>query len=133
MRRFACLLAFILTFAAGAGQLRAQTDVTGTWELSWEGMRGATSTTFVFHQDGSALTGTAQRAVRRPGAGEGEVRETEITDGKVEGHRITFTMAMGMGERAMTFTFSGTVDGDTMEGTMATPRGETPFTGIRKR
>lgn len=56
----------------------------------------------------------------------------EITDGKIEGNNSTFTMTMGRGERAMSFTYSAAVGGDTMEGTMTTPRGETPFTGVRK-
>ncbi len=135
MRRLAPLAFLSLLFLTGIQQLRAQdVDVTGTWEISWENPRGATTTTFLFEQDGTALTGTAQMAMRgRPGGGGGEgTREVEITDGKVEGNTITFSMAMGMGERSMAFTFKGTVTGDTMEGTMTTPRGENPFTGKRK-
>ena len=69
---------------------------------------------------------------RPGGGGGGGAREVEITDGKIDGNKITFSMAMGMGERSMTFTFTGTVTGDTMEGTMTTARGENPFTGKRK-
>ena len=135
MRRFAPLAFLAFLFLTGVQQLRAQdVDVTGTWEISWETPRGTTTTTFLFEQDGTALTGTAQMAMRgRPGGGGGEgTREVEITDGKVEGNTITFSMAMGMGERSMAFTFKGTVTGDTMEGTMTTARGENPFTGKRK-
>jgi hypothetical protein len=100
MRRIAPLAFFSLLLVVGARQIRAQdVDVTGTWELSWENPRGTTTTTFLFAQDGTALTGRAQ---------------------------------MAMGGRSMTFTFQGTVTGDTMEGTMTTPRGENPFTGKRK-
>ena len=41
-------------------------------------------------------------------------------------------MAIGMGERSMSFSFSGTLDGDAMVGTMTTPRGENDFTGERQ-
>jgi hypothetical protein len=136
MRRLAPFAILSLLLLAGACQLQAQAvDVTGTWEITWETQRGATTSTFTFAQDGMALVGTAQMTMGgRPGGGAGGgTREIEITDGKVEGNAITFSMAMGMGERSMSFTFSGTVSGDTMEGTMTTPRGENPFTGKRKQ
>ncbi len=123
------LLAFLLVPAAG---IQAQADVSGTWEITWEGPRGPSTTTFVFQQEGQALTGTAQMAMRGPNRGQGQGREVEITDGKVEGNTITFSMTMGMGQRSMSFKFTGTVDGNNMEGTMETPRGENPFKGIRK-
>lgn len=135
MRRTIPFAFLSLLLMVGIRDARAQeVDVTGTWEISWETPRGTTTTTFLFEQDGSALTGTAQMAMRgRPGGGGGEgTREVEITDGKVEGNSITFSLAMGMGQRSMTFTFKGTVTGDTMEGTMTTARGENPFTGKRK-
>jgi hypothetical protein len=126
---------FLLTFllAVGVQEARAQVDITGTWEISWETPRGATTSTFTFEQDGGTFTGTAQMAMggRRGGAG-GGTREIEITDGKVDGDQVSFSMAMGRGERSFTFTFAGTVDGDAMEGTMTTMRGENPFTGKKK-
>jgi len=68
----------------------------------------------------------------RGGGAGGGAREVEITDGKIEGNQISFSIAMGMGERSFTFSYAGTVEGDTMEGTMTTMRGENPFTGKRK-
>ena len=126
---------FLLTFllSVGAQEARAQVDITGTWELSWETQRGATTSTVNFEQDGDTFTGTAQMAMGGRGGGAGGgTREIEITDGKVDGDQITFSMAMGRGERSFTFTFAGTVDGDAMEGTMTTMRGENPFTGKKK-
>ena len=110
----------------------AYAGVTGSWEISWETQRGATTSTFTFTQEDLAFTGMAEMAMGGRGGGGGGTREVEITDGKVDGNTITFSLAMGMGERSMSFTFSGTVDGDTMEGTMTTMRGENPFTGKRK-
>jgi hypothetical protein len=130
--RFAFLALLLL---AGAGQAQAQVDLSGDWELSWEGPRGATTTTFTFQQDGESFTGTAQvqgRGARPGGGGEGGAREVAITDGVIDGQAITFSMAMGVGQRSMTFTFSGTVEGDSMEGTITNPRGEMPFTGLKK-
>jgi hypothetical protein len=126
------LLAFLLL--GGGEGARAQVDVTGSWEISWETPRGVTTSTFTFAQEGTALSGTALMAARGgPGrGGGGQPREVEISDGKVDGNTLTFRMAMGMGERSTTFTFAGEVSGNDIVGTMTTPRGETPFTGRRK-
>ena len=136
MRRLLPFAIMGLFLSTSAREAQAQANIDGTWEISWETQRGATTSTFTFVQDGDAFTGTAEMMMRgRPGGGggeAGEVREIEITDGKVDGDLISFSMAMGMGERSMSFTFTGTVTGDAMEGTMVTPRGETPFKGVRK-
>jgi len=134
MRRFTSFAFFTLLCLAGATQLQGQVNVTGTWELSWETQRGATTSTFTFAQEGATFTGTAQMTMGGPpgGGGGGGTREVEITDGKVEGNTVTFSMPMRRGDQTMSFTFTGTVTGDTMEGTMTTPRGETPFKGVKK-
>jgi len=137
MRRLLSFAFLGLLLFASAREAQAQANLTGTWEISWETQRGATTSTFTFVQDGNAFTGTAEMAMRggppgSGGGGGGETREVEITDGKIDGKTITFSMAMGMGERSMSFTFTGTVTGDAMEGKMTTPRGENPFTGKRK-
>jgi len=136
MRRlFPATFLALLALAAAQEAQSQEGDLTGTWEISWETQRGATTSTFTFTQTENAFTGVAQMMMGgRPGGGGGGggTREVEITDGKIDGNNITFSMAMGMGERSMTFTFTGTVTGDTMEGTMSTARGENPFTGTRK-
>jgi hypothetical protein len=133
MRRLIPFFFPALLLAVGVQNAQAQVDVTGTWEISWETPRGATTSTFTFEQEEDTFTGTAQMAMGGRGAGAGGgTREIEITEGKVDGDRITFNMATSRGERSFTFTFAGTVDGDAMEGTMTTLRGENPFTGKRK-
>ena len=133
MRRLILFFFPALLLAVGVQNAQAQVDVTGTWEISWETPRGATTSTFIFQQDGDTFTGTAQMAMGGRGGGAGEgTRELEVGDGKVEGAQVTFSLAMGRGERSFTFTFTGTVEGDAMEGTMTTMRGENPFTGKRK-
>lgn len=119
------VLAFLatLTFALPAS---AQT-VAGTWELSWETPRGAQTTTFVLAQDGMNVTGIAR--VRR---GENTV-EVPVKNGMLHGDQLTFSVELGMGQRIMTQTFTATVKGDAMEGTITTPRGPNPFKGVRKQ
>ena len=108
-----------VTFLAVAAPVAAQ-DVSGMWEVSWESPRGAQTFVITFEQDGMELTGTAQ--MRR---GEGTV-----SDGMIHGNEVSFTLSVGGGR--FTLTFKGEVDGDTMAGTLTTPRGESPWTGKKK-
>ena len=91
------------------------------WEVSWESPRGAQTFVITFEQDGMELTGTAQ--MRR---GEGTV-----SDGMIHGNEVSFTLSMGGGR--FTLTFKGEVDGDTMAGTLTTPRGASPSASVSGR
>jgi len=131
MRRAPVLAALAATFAFAASA--SAQDVSGTWEISWETPRGAQTVNFTFAQDGSALTGSAEMTMGRPGGGGGQSRTVEISDGTVEDGHISFSLALGGGQRSFTMSFAGTVDGDAMKGTVTNPRGgENPFTGKRK-
>jgi len=127
-----------------AGPLQAQ-DVTGDWTLTYTMMgRGGQSMErsmeITFQQDGATVSGTTMMQARgRPGGGGNppEPQEVAIEDGKMEGDKLTFVINRGMGERTMTMTFTGTVSGATMEGTMAISGGmgggePVPFKGVKK-
>jgi hypothetical protein len=79
------------------------------------------TTTFTFERDGSKLTGTL-------GSQRGDM---EISDGTIEGNNISFKLVMTRGDRTFEMMYSGTVEGDTITGTMQTPRGEQPWTAQR--
>ncbi len=96
-------------------------DVSGKWQLTSEGPRGTQTSTITFQQEGTALSG---RIETRMGW-------LPFEGGSVEGNTITFKIVRSMGERSMEMTYSGTVEGDTITGTMSTPRGETPWTAKR--
>jgi len=139
MRRF-FPLGLMALFLFLASPLQAQ-DVTGTWDLTWEIQRGARTTTVALVQEetpeGTTVTGTATMQMRGPpgGGGGGGAREIAITDGKMDGDKLTFTLAMGMGERTFSQTFTATVSSDTMEGTVTGGMRSTepiPFTGTKK-
>lgn len=128
MRRAPLLAAALAAFTTVVLALPAAAQsVAGTWDLSWETPRGAQTTTFVFAQDGMNVTGTAR--MRR---GENTM-EVPVKNGMLHGDQLTFSLEFGMGERTMTQTFTATVSGDAMEGKMTTPRGETPFKGVKKQ
>jgi hypothetical protein len=113
----ACLLVLLAVTTPATAQ--ETVNVAGKWEMTSETPRGTMTTTFTFEQDGSALTGTSE------GQRGGEV---PISSGSVEGNVITFTVVRGMRNRSMEVTYTGTLEGDTITGTMTTPRGEREFT-----
>jgi hypothetical protein len=81
-------------------------DVTGKWvgEANPSGKGGPP--TFNLKQDGTKLTGTAS-------ARGGEV---EISNGKVEGDKVSFEVPRDMGDKGkFTTKYSGTVSGTTMK------------------
>lgn len=140
MRRSIPLGLAALTLLLLALPVQAQVDVTGTWEITTVTQRGERTMTFNFKQDGATLTGHTEFApMGRPGGAGGAggaPREIAISNGKVEGNTVSFSLVMGMGERSMTQTFTGTMLEDgTMEGTMtggAGPMGQAgpvPFKG----
>ena len=123
MKRIASVVSSVLLCLAVVSPARSQeavtVNVTGKWELSSETPRGPMTSTVTFAQEGNALTGT----VETPRG------STPIASGSVEGNRITFTVVRSMGERSVETTYTGTVEGGTISGTMSNPRGgEVPWT-----
>ena len=138
-------LAFMTVLMTLAAPLQAQ-DVTGDWTITYSmmgrqgGQAREVSMDVSLNQEGSAVTGTAFMAMRGRGAGAGgggEIQEVPITDGTIEGNKVTFTVSRGMGERTMAFVYSGIVAKATMEGTMAMSGGmgdrePISFKGVKK-
>lgn len=102
-------LTTIMAFAA---------DVTGTWkgEANPNGKGGPP--TFTFKMDGSALTGTTT----------GRGGDVAISNGKVDGDKISFEVTREMGGNTVTTKYSGTVSGSTMKLTMESARGSRDIT-----
>lgn len=86
-------------------------DVTGKWVGEATGRGGAPN--FTFKQDGSTLTGST--------AGRGG--ETQISNGKVDGDKVSFEVTREFNGNSMTVKYSGTVSGNTMTLSMETARG----------
>jgi hypothetical protein len=83
-------------------------NVAGTWSVSFETPNGTMTQTLTLTQDGSSLTGTI-----------GGERGTADVKGSVSGSTVNFS-ATRKGQRG-TFTtnYSGTLDGDTIKGTIS--------------
>lgn len=126
---------FLLFAAAALSAVPASAqNMSGTWEITSEGPRGALTQTLTLQQEGSTLTGTISFAPGgRRGGGGGAPQAIAISNGTVTGASFTFTMSIEIsGRGAFEQRYSGTYEGDFMEGTVEGGRGGSqPFMGTR--
>lgn len=125
-RSIATAIALLLVSASGT-QLPAQstTDlsaVLGAWEMTVETPRGSMTQTLTFEADGQELTGSAT-------APNGTVQLRNIS---FEESRVTFQVTRSFRNREMTQSYSATIEGDQMTGTISGGRGGgREFTAVR--
>ena len=93
-----------------------KSEVVGTWELTSESSRGTRTRTLTIKED---FTGIYK----------GRNRETPVTDLKLEGDQLSFSVKMKWQDREFTMDFNGTVDGDSIKGAWTTSRGTREVTG----
>jgi hypothetical protein len=104
--------ALLLTFSAASAF--AATDVTGVWTGKMVGQNGDDfQITFTFKQDGAKLTGTVGGPMGDP---------MEITEGKVDGDKLSFNVSFN----GMTIKHEGVVSGDTIKLTTKAEGGDFP-------
>jgi hypothetical protein len=95
MRLATALILIALVLAAPA----FAADVTGKWKATLADM--GMEMTFTFKAEGSTLTGMVS----------GQMGEMQITDGKVDGNNITFTVTIDQGK----VVHKGVLNGDDMK------------------
>ncbi|MDR1726831.1 MAG: hypothetical protein LBT74_02695 [Acidobacteriota bacterium] len=99
MRKFVLGAALFLLagcFAFGA-------DIDGAWTSEMPGMDGNPMViNYTFKADGATLTGTTGP----------EGMETAISEGKIDGDKISFVVAVDFGGQEMKMTYTGVVSGD---------------------
>jgi hypothetical protein len=99
------ILATVLMWAA---------DVTGKWTAEMPGRGGQTMTmTMNLKAEGNNLTGTVS----------GRRGETEISDGKIDGDNVSFSVVHEFNGTQMKQNFKGKVEGDTIHFTVTTEGG----------
>lgn len=89
-------------------------DITGTWKATAEGPNGTMERTFVFKQDGTKLTGETTSQM---------MGKSTITDGKVEGDDVTFTITVNFQDNPMKLNYKGKVTGNEIKFTVESPMG----------
>jgi hypothetical protein len=122
MTRFATLVIALLLATAGA-RAQEKVDLTGTWLLQVETGAGGGSPTFTFKQTGDKLEGTY----------EGTFGKSDNVKGTVSGNKVQWSFTADAQGTQLTIEYKGTVEKDTMNGTVALGEfGEGTFTGKRK-
>jgi len=104
----------LLALGAVAQAQEKKVDPTGKWTWSSPGRDGGPgrTNTLALKLDGEKLTGK----VSSPGRGDQPARETEITDAKLKGAEISFTVVREFNGNKMTFKYNGKVSADTIKG-----------------
>lgn len=98
------------------------TDVTGSWTVTVQTPRGTQESTAELTME---TDGTLSGKVR------GERGEGSITEGWVSGTRFNFTVQMTMGGRSVQASYTGTTEGDEMEGSVSFGRFSSEFTAAK--
>ncbi len=78
-------------------------DVAGTWKAEFDTQRGLQKYTFTLKQDGAKVTGKV--AVDN----NGEKRESDLKDGKIEGDTVTFVEPLSIQGNDINITFTGKI------------------------
>src|SRR5262245_27055648 len=81
-------------------------DITGTWKAEFNTQRGLQKYTFTLKQDGTSVTGKAN--VER----DGEKREAELKEGKVEGDTVSFVEPLKIQDNEIKITYTGKISGN---------------------
>jgi hypothetical protein len=114
-------LLFSLVFCMNAFGTAA--DLTGDWYAKMESPQDTVTYLFKFDVKGDSFTGTVKiKNKKEEGAG-------EITQGKIDGDRIAFTLHVPIAGTPSTVAATGTVTGNEMKLTI---EGEDPHDGHRK-
>jgi len=111
----AFLLLLVVAVAAVAAD--APANVAGTWIVDVSGAAGKTSQTIVLKQAGGAITGTFKGP-----------RQSGTIDGTVDGKNIKFHVTA-----RIPLDYTGTVDGDSMKGTMSGRGQQGDFSATRSK
>ena len=97
-------------------------DATGKWSFETQGRNGPMTQTLNLKQTGGELTGTL--------AG-GRGGEVQISDGKVDGNNVSFTVVREFQGNKVTIKYTGVMSGDEMKLTIETGRGPQEVTAKR--
>ena len=96
MKRLMLLLAVFALSALAA-------DIAGTWKATSEGPNGKMERTFVFKVDGNKLTGETTSSM---------MGKSAITDGKVDGDNLSFTITGKIQDNEIKLNYTGKVTGN---------------------
>ena len=101
-------------------------DISGNWKATAEGPNGAMERTFALKQEGTKVTGETVSTF---------TGKSEITDGKVEGDTVTFTITAKLGDQDVKLNYKGKIAGNEIKFTseMAGGGGNAPIQWTAKK
>jgi hypothetical protein len=114
----------LLTLGAVAQAQEKKVDPTGKWTWTSPGRDGGPgrTNTLMLKLEGEKLTGK----MVSPARGGQPARETEITEAKLKGEEISFTVTREFGGNKMVSKYTGKISGETIKGKIEFERnGET--------
>ncbi len=94
---------WILVMMALFAFTAAAADISGNWKATAEGPNGAMERTFVFKVEGNKVTGESTSTM---------MGKSAITDGKVEGDTVTFTLSGKFGDQEVKLNYKGKISGN---------------------
>jgi len=97
MRWLLLAAAALFTLTASAA------DISGTWKGTADTPVGKIERTFVFKVNGNKLTGETTSQM---------TGTSQITDGKIDGDKVTFTLNMNVQGQDFKLTYTGKITGD---------------------
>ena len=96
----------LVTLALLCASALTAADLTGNWKGVAEGPQGTIERSFTFKQEGTKLTGETNSEF---------TGKSTITDGKVEGDDVTFSITANFQGNEMKLNYKGKVSGDEMK------------------
>ena len=109
-RKLLTMTTLLLALAFGA----FAADVSGKWTGQVQGRNGAQDVTVTLKADGAKLTGTVLGGGGGRGGG-GAPQAREISDGKVDGANISFTVKVENNGQTRVTNYTGTLSGDELK------------------
>lgn len=94
---------WLLTLVALFAFTASAADINGTWKATAEGPAGSMERTFTFKVDGNKLTGETTSSL---------VGKSDITNGKIDGDNISFTITAKFQDTEMKLDYKGKIKGD---------------------
>ena len=103
-----CVKSIILVTCAMsfAGGIRAGESIDGTWKTQFDSQIGVQKYTYVFHADGTNVTGTAT------GERDTGTNTVAITEGKISKDEISFVEPLKFGDNELRIEYTGKIAGD---------------------
>jgi len=113
----------VLFIVVAVPSLRAQTDVTGSWDLTVQSKQGTATPSVTLQQSGEKLSGTYH----------GRMGDTRV-EGTLRGNDIRFAVTLRFQDQSFVITYTGTVEKDSMKGTVQFgDRGSGTWSGKRRQ